>query len=228
MNKIIVALIAASFVAGAAMADTTATPTTKRAAANQWREAGMQPIEVRGVDVAFVRPGAQLAGYKRVLIKPVSVAFRRDWYRDAAIPSGTRIPVRDADRIKHDLAREVREQLEREFARSGYTPVDQPGDDVLEINVQVAELYLNAPDVQKASPVHSYTTSFGELTLIAELRDSRSGAVVMRTLDHTTGRDLGVLRLTTRVENSAEVGMAANALARALRRELDLAKGSRG
>lgn len=229
MNRILIALIAAaSLVAGAAIANPPSDPTTKRAAANAWSDDGLQQKRVKGFDLVYVRPGAPLSGYRKVLINPVSVAFRRDWERRAAIPTGTRIPSSDALRIKDDLARVVHDEVVRELGKSGYTLVSAPGDDVLEINVRVAELYLNAPDIQTATPSRSYTMSFGEMTLIAELRDSTSGATVMRILDRTMGRDLGILRLTTRVENAAEVGLAASAWARVLRRELDLARDIRG
>lgn len=229
MNRILIALIAAAtLVAGAAIANPQSEPTTKRAAANAWSDDGLQQKRVKGLDLVYVRPGAELSGYRRVLINPVSVAFRRDWERHAAIPTGSRIPTGDTLRIKDDLAQVVHDQVVRELSKSGYALATAPGEDVLEINVRVAELYLNAPDIQTAAPTHSYTMSFGEMTMIAELRDSTSGATLMRIFDRTIGRDLGILRLTTRVENASEVGNAASAWARALRRELDLARGIRG
>lgn len=229
MNRILIALIAAAtLVAGAAIANPQSEPTTKRAAANAWGNDGLQQKRVKGLDLVFVRPGAELSAYRRVLVNPVSVAFRRDWERHAAIPTGTRLSTGDTSRIKDDLAQVVHDQVVRELTKSGYTLASAPGADVLEINVHVAELYLNAPDIQAAAPTRSYTLSFGEMTLIAELRDSTSGATLMRILDRTMGPDLGILRLTTRVENASEVGHAAGAWARAISRELDLARGGRG
>ena len=56
-----------------------------------------------GLDLVYARDGASLAGYKRVLLRPVSVAFRRDWGRDPLV--GSRIRSEDSGRIKADLAR---------------------------------------------------------------------------------------------------------------------------
>ena len=79
-----------------------------------------------------------------------------------------------------------------------------------------------------AGKVRSYTMSFGGMTMIADLSDSATGASVMRILDHSEGRDYGVLRWTTQVDNTMEARNIANAWARALRRQLDLAKGIGG
>lgn len=229
MNRILIALIAAAtLVTGVALANPQSEPSTKRAAASAWSNDGLQQKRVKGLDLVYVRPGADLSGYRRVLVNPVSVAFRRDWERQAAIPTGSRISTGDTLRIKEDMARVVHDQVVRELSKSGYTLASAPGADVLEINVRVADLYLNAPDIQGASPTRSYTTFFGEMTMIAELRDSTTGATVMRILDRTIGRDLGILRPTTRVENATEVGLAASAWARALSRELGQARGIRG
>lgn len=229
MNKLLIALLSVSLVAGAAGANPdTSEPLTKRSAASQWSNDGLRPVRVKGFDLVYARPGAQMSVYRKVMINPVSVAFRRDWQRSAAEFNGSRIRPEDLQEIKNDIGLAVRAELVRELSTAGYELVDQPGADVLQIDLRVAELYLNAPDLPSAGIKHTYTMSFGEMTLVADLRDSRTGNSVMRILDRTMGRDLGVLRLTTRVENAADVRIAANAWARALRRELDSAKGVRG
>ena len=40
---------------------------------------GLKRIEVKGLDLAFARPGATLAAYKKVIVEPVEVAFHKDW-----------------------------------------------------------------------------------------------------------------------------------------------------
>jgi hypothetical protein len=229
MNRFLIALLSASLVAGAAVANPDATePLTKRSAASEWSNDGLRPVRVKGLDLVYVRPGAPLSTYRKVMINPVSVAFRRDWQRNAAEFHGSRIRPEDIQEIKDDIGRVVRAEVVRELSTAGYELVDQPGAGVLQIDVRVAELYLNAPDLPSAGINRTYTMSFGEMNLVADLRDSTTGNSVMRVLDRTMGRDLGVLRLTTRVENAADVRVAASTWARALRRELDLAKGARG
>ena len=228
MNRILLMLTTALLVAGASMVVASPTPsaaTTKRLAAAEWARDGLQPVKVKGLDLVYARPGALHAAYSKVRLAPISVEFQRNWERNAAIATGTRIRLRDITRIRNDIAQVVREEVVRGLARGGYQVVDVAGADVLEIDLRVAEVYLNAPDLPTVNFTRNYTRSFGEMTLIAELRDPASGAAVMRILDRTVGRDYGMFRFTTRVENSAEVGMAAHAWARKLSRELDLARG---
>src|SRR5438874_13806757 len=67
------ALIACSVLALAAAGCATpegATPVTKE---------GLVPVHSANVDELYLRPNADLSGYRRVLIEPGSVAFRSDW-----------------------------------------------------------------------------------------------------------------------------------------------------
>lgn len=197
---------------------------TRDQAAQAWRAEGLQAIDVRGMDVAYAQPGASLQAYRGVLLKPVKVSFQKNWERSAAIPAGTRIYPRDADRIRDDVADVVNREFKREFEKGGWRVVDAPGAGVLEVDVQVVDLYLNAPDLQTAGRSTSYARSFGRLTLVAELRDSTTGTVVMRLLDRSIGHDHATFEPTGRVENTREVGIVAGDWARALRRQLELAR----
>ena len=236
MKKILVAFLSAGLLAcaGSAVADSqddapaVDTPTTKKAAAAEWSEDGLQRIKVSGLDLVYSRPGATLAGYTKVQVSPVSVAFQRNWKHAMETRVGTRVRPEDLQEIREGLATIVREELVRELGKGGYQVVDAPGEDVLGIDLRVVELYINAPDLPTVGNTRSYTMSFGAMTMIADLSDSTTGATVMRILDHSEGRDYGVLRWTTRVDNIMEARNIANAWARALRRELDLAKGIGG
>lgn len=189
----------------------------------EWSHDGLQRAQVPGLDLVYARVGATLAAYDSVFLRGIDVAFRRDW-RQAAQP-GSRIVTADVTRIKDGLARILRTELGRELGRGGYQLVEAPGAGVLELDVSIVDLYLNAPDVQGALPVRRYTMSVGEMTLQAELRDAPTGEVIARVLDRREGRDRGVLELTTAVENAAAAREAARAWAGILRRQLDAAKG---
>src|SRR3989442_6234577 len=67
------ALIVCSVLALAAAGCATpegATPATKE---------GLVPVHSANVDELYLRPNADLSGYRRVLIEPGSVGFRSDW-----------------------------------------------------------------------------------------------------------------------------------------------------
>jgi hypothetical protein len=201
----------------------TEAPRTRREAVAAWSEDGLQRRDVRGLDLVYVRPGADLAGYRRIWLRPAEVSFQRDWARAQARATGSRVRPRDLQQIRRDMASVVHDEVARELGRNGYTLVEGPGEDVLELRIAATELYLNSADLPSADAVRNYTLSFGQVTLVADLRDSDTGDPVLRILDRTLGRDHGFLRYTTRADNAREVGFAAQEWARALARQLGLA-----
>jgi hypothetical protein len=172
----------------------------------------------------YARGDVDLSAYRKVRLAPVRVAFQHDWQRRLVSNTGSRIRPTDLSRLEQDIAGEVREEVARELSRGGLQVVEASGPGVLDIDLRVVEVYLNAPDLPTANITRNYARSFGEMTLVAELRDGASGAVLMRSLDRQMGSDFGRFRRFTRIENAMEVGSAASAWARALRRQLDLAK----
>ena len=201
----------------------TDSPRTRAEAAAAWSEDGLQRREVRGLDLVYVRPGADLSAYRRIWLRPVQISFQREWARAQERATGSRVRPRDLQRVRDDLSAVVRAEVARELDNAGYRLAEGPGEDVLELEVRVTELFLNAADLPGADMVRSYTMSFGHMTLVADLRDSVTGDPVMRILDRAIGRDYGALRITTRVENAREVGNAAQGWARVLSRQLALA-----
>jgi hypothetical protein len=106
----------------------------------------------------------------------------------------------------------------------GYSLATEPGDDVLQVNLSIIDLWVNAPDIATAGNVKTYALSAGEMTLVAELRDSATGDVVARAFDRALAREnFRPMRITS-VENTAEATAAARGWAKALRQELDSAK----
>jgi hypothetical protein len=185
-------------------------------------EDGLQQIRVNGLDRVYARPDADLSGYTKVLLPPVSVAFRRNWGR--GMSGSTRVSSSDAQRIKDRLAALIHEEMVSELARGGYQVVDTPGDDVLEVRISIENLNINAPDVMSAGRSRTYALSVGEMTLEAELRDSTSGDLIARIHDRHAGRQFMSLRMITRADNVAEARNAARGWGAILRNQLDLAK----
>jgi hypothetical protein len=230
MNKLSIAWLLAAALAFVPCVPTPAsaqTPRNKSAAASAWSESGLEKVDVKGLDVAYAKPGASFAGYTKVLLRPVDVAFRRDWERQAA--PGSRIPIgaKDSQRIKDRLSALVREEVTTQMTEGGYRIVDAPGDDVLDVKMSIVDLNVAAPDIPTAGRVTTYAVSAGEMTLVAELRDSASGDIIMRVFDRTMARESYRAQRITSVDNAAEARAAANGWAKALRNELDLARSSK-
>jgi hypothetical protein len=214
-----------ALVAGPAMAQTTsaAAPAASQAAAAVDQD-GLQRTEVTGLDLVFVRPGATLEGFNKVQLAPVQVAFRRNWERRTSTGSRQRVSARDMERIRDRLSTLIEAEVREELARGGYALVEDSGDDVLAVQMAIVNLNITAPDVASTSRVRVYTTSVGEMTLVADLRDSSSDELLMRVYDRRVGRTFKTPQITTRADNVMEARNAARAWAQALREGLDSAR----
>ena len=186
---------------------------------------GLQKIAIKGVDLAYARPGATLSGYKRVRLDPVEVGFHKDWDPQR---TGSRLKLSTSEResIKSGVSQLVQEEFTRELqAKNAYQVVSVSGPDVLRVKASIVNLYVNAPDTQSAGRSRTYTVSAGEMTIYVEMFDSETGQLLARMVDRSVARDTGVMNLSSSVVNSSEARAIAGAWARTLRNGLDKAHG---
>ena len=189
---------------------------SREAAAAAWRAQGLQARPSRDLDLLYVRPGLRAPG-AAVQVAPVQVELRADWQRASRELEHLRPRPAEVQKLKDEVAVIVADELQRELA--GVRGGGDAGAPVLE--ARVLDLYLNAPELQTAVATRTYTRSFGDMVLVAELRDGRGGPLLLGSWKHRPAREFPVLRETTRVENAIEVRAAAHAWARQLRREFD-------
>jgi hypothetical protein len=186
---------------------------------------GLKEIKVRGIDMAFARPGASLAGYTKVRIEPISVSFHKNW--NPTVPgSRFRLSTEQQENIRNGVGKLVYDTFVDELQKNGYDIAKTAGPDVLDVQAAIINLYVNAPDVPTAGRVRTYTVSAGEMTLVAALADSETGEVIARVFDRTEGRNVGNFTLSSNVFNVAEARAAAASWARTLRMSLDNARSS--
>ena len=175
----------------------------------------LQRTEVPGMGVAYVRPGVSLAGYDRVLVEPVDVAFRRDWrpYRTGSlIPLGAN----ERDALRSDVARSVQQAFAASLQQHGLAAASDAGPGVLRLKLRVADLYLNNPWIPTPSRSRVLAASSGEMTLVAELSDARTGEVLMRAGDWQDMRATGRLLPSNDVRTGWDVDRVAHAWATSL------------
>jgi hypothetical protein len=186
---------------------------------------GLQKVNVKDVDQVYVRPGATLAGYNRVKLDPVEVAFRKDW-DPKRVGSNIKLTADERESIRQGVAKIVYDEFVNELqSKSSYQVVTEVGADVLRVRVNIVNLYVTAPDVLSSGPIRTFTISPGEMTLFAELFDSETGEVIARVVDRREARATGMATLTTKSVNAAEARDIASAWARILRKGLDKAHG---
>jgi hypothetical protein len=134
----------------------------------------------------YLAPGADFRRINRVILEPTEVAFADNWVRDfnrTQPSSGRRLNDRDAERIKNDVSTGMGDTFARAFRNAGYHVVDHAGPEVLRVHTKVANLSMTAPDLKSAGRSRTFAESAGEATLILEVRDSTSGALLGRALD---------------------------------------------
>lgn len=179
---------------------------------------GLVKVQNSRVDSVYAAPGLSLAKYRRVMLDNVDVAFRHDWQ--------TRHPQIAADEvsaIRYGATSLFRVEFSNALEKGGYPVVDKPGPDVLRVNASIVDLDFVAPNAG-ASPSQSFVVSSAEMSLVAELRDSQSGAMLARVADQKRGRSYGNLQVADQKTNTAEARAAFAAWAGMLRDALDAAR----
>jgi hypothetical protein len=94
---------------------------------------------------------------------------------------------------------------------------------VLRVKVKIMNLYANAPDTAVAG-VRTFTVSAGEMTLLLELYDSETGAILARVVDRQEARSTGRMQISNSVTNAGDAAQIANGWARLLKKGLDKAR----
>jgi hypothetical protein len=186
---------------------------------------GMKRVERPGLDAVYLREGASLAKYRKVMLDPVEVSFDKNWDPKA---TGSVADFRkiDPQAIRNDLSKLARQVTQRELEKkNGYALVDAPGEDVLRVRAQIVDLYINAPDTMTPGS-RSYVVSAGEMTLVAELYDSLTNTQIGRVVDRQRGLETGPydFQIANRVTNTAEADRILSMWARRLRTALDNAR----
>lgn len=167
---------------------------------------GLVEVHAKRVDVAYLAPGADFRPYRRLIVDPTEVAFRRDWLRDVNETRDLSRQVRpeDAQEMLAAARTNFADVFGQEFRKAGYEIVTQPGPDVLRVSPAVMDLYVNAPEQLTAGRSRTYTANAGEATLVLELRDSQTHALLGRVLDRRQTRDSMTMQRATQVSNVAD------------------------
>jgi hypothetical protein len=183
---------------------------------------GLTLTKNKNFDVVYVRDGATLAGYRQVMLDPVQVAFDKSWTRDRR-----QVSANDRERIRKGMAEEFRRVLTEELEeRGGYEVVESADPGVLRVSAAVIDLFITAPDTMSAGRSKTFAVSAGRMTLIAELRDAESGAILARVADKKEATNHGTSQWTTRSSNVADARRILRSWAGVLRKGLDSARGS--
>jgi hypothetical protein len=186
---------------------------------------GLKKTEIKGIDLAYVRPGATLAGYHSVELAPVFVAFAKNW--DPTVPGGPwKLSPNQRETIRTRIAKLVHDAFVKQLqGRDGFPVVTQSGPDVLLVKLAVINVYVTNPAIMTAGPSATFSSAApGQATLYAEFFDSETGQILGRVLDTQVAQNNGGMWLSNSVTNYAAGQQVADQWAKILRDRLDLAR----
>jgi hypothetical protein len=181
---------------------------------------GLVRVEQSEVALAYRKPDADFTAYKKIVLLPVHVAFKKDWEREFHM----RVPKSEQERMKSDLAEEFRKIFVEELeAKGGYPIVDEAGEDVMVIRPALVDIYVEAPDARSMTArSRTYVVSSGEATLYGEIFDSVSGEILGRVIDKKIGtRGGGWTYRASAATNWGDAQRALQEWASILRQRLD-------
>jgi hypothetical protein len=186
---------------------------------------GLHPVKGGRMDAAWARADFSLEPYSKVILNGVGVEYRPG----GANPRGS--TMRSTSNNQHfDPTPEQRvrfeelmgEAFEEEMARGEHFEiVTEPGPDVLLISGGLLDVVsFIPPDMVGRGDI--FLSRVGEATLILEMRDSVTGAILVRAIDRRAAEDAaGGGTRSNRVSNTSEFRRLARTWARILRESLD-------
>lgn len=184
---------------------------------------GLVEVKPKRMEAVYLLPGADFRPYTSVMIDKTGVQFSKNWLRDMNDPT-----VSQAGRITDDDAKKILLTAQSNFddifadafKKAGYTVVTGPTPEALRISTVVMNLYINAPDRRSAEVARTYVAEAGEATLVMEVRDAMTGALMGRVLDRRETRQSGA-KIATSVSNEADFRMLFQDWARISTKGLD-------
>jgi hypothetical protein len=164
---------------------------------------GLVPVHSRNFDELYLRPNADFAGYRRVMIDPVRVEFHKNWLKYDYYAREVTRPVSEdnVNRIAEDAASSVQASLADAFRARGYEITAAAEAGVLRLSASVADLYVNAPDRLSPWRTKTFTRDVGEAVLLLDARDAVSGTLIGRVVHHGTAQQMGRLTRASDVSN---------------------------
>ena len=218
-NSIVLCLLALSL-GGCA----TPAPTISTAADADITFDGLHEIENSTAARAWATPGLDLSGYTKIKLQSAGIEYRpggESGRTSRSRSQGGPFEITEAQKERfQQLAGEV--ALEELGKSERFTLTNEAGSDVLVIRVALLDVVSFVPPDQVAGRSETFLNSVGEATLVLELRDSITDAILVRVMDRRAAGDRsGVMTRSNQVTNSTEVRRLIRRWMSTLRERLD-------
>jgi hypothetical protein len=184
---------------------------------------GLYPVKGGRMDAAWARPDFNLEPYSKVMLNGVGVEYRPGGSKARSLSSS-----KSGEHFDLSVDQQARFEevigtaFEEEMAKGKHFEiVTEPGPDVLLITGGLLDVVSFVPP----DPVgrgNIYLSRVGEATLVLEMRDSTTGAILLRAIDRRAAEDMaGGFSQANSVSNASEVRRLARTWAGIIRDGLD-------
>ncbi len=149
-------------------------------------------VKSKKLEAVYLLPSADFRPYTKIMIDPTQVAFQKNWQSElnrSTIGLGAQITDADASKIADQARTGFESIFAKAYADAGYEVVTAPGPDVLRLVTGVLNLSITAPDTG-SSMQRTYSANAGEATVVIEVRDSLTNAVLGRAVDQQLAGDM--------------------------------------
>lgn len=164
----------------------------QRAGAGPANYEGLVQVAGTRFDSVWVAPDVDFRTYRSIKLDRTEVAFRRNWQRDFnATTRGTsgRVTDRDAARMLDMVQTGFQDEFSTVFRSAGFPIATEAAPDVMRVKTAVINVEITAPDRQSPGRRDTFARDAGRATLVLEVRDSMSGAVIARVVDSRVAGD---------------------------------------
>ena len=219
-TKLFLASLAAITIAGCA----TPPPTVDTSAEAEMTFDGLFPVRDSRADQAWARPDVDLTQYSKVMLQSIGIEYRPGGESGRTLSSrSSGGPYEVTEEQKDRFEAIMRETFLDELGKSEhFTIVSEPGPDVLLVRGGLLDVVSYVPPDPVGVRSDIYLSRVGEATIVIELRDSITEAILARAVDRRAAEQMtGAWQASNRVTNATEVRRMARTWARLLRERLD-------
>lgn len=184
---------------------------------------GLYPLTGSKADAAWARPDADLSRYSKIAFAELDIQYRPGGESGRTSQARTRGgPYVVTEDQKRRLDTVVAGTFMEELAKSErFELVGERGPGVLVVEASLLDVVSYVPP-EPPGRAQFYLRTVGEATLVLELRDGETGAVLARAVDRRAAEDAGrTMRRSTPAMNAQQVRRVARLWATTLRERLD-------
>ena len=184
---------------------------------------GLYPVKGTNADYAWARPDIDLSMYSKIKLQGVGIEYRPGGESGRSMASRSRGgPYEVTEKQKERFKKTFGDAFTKELGKSEhFALVDEAGPDVLLVRGAVLDVVSYVPPELTSARSEVFISRVGEATLVLELRDSITEAILARAIDRRTAESGFDFQRSNRATNAAEVRRLAQRWAGKLRERLD-------